>query len=280
MNEILDLPIDKMPGCEFDCSCGKHHSFSLHDMSIRSGAIDDLPRLASEFKDEKILIVFDNNTYKVAGKRAVDILKEAGFEKIKELLFDTGDDILIPDEKTIGRILMDIELDTKLVIGVGSGVINDSIKYVTSRAKLPYIIVGTAPSMDGYVSDGAPLIIDGFKTSPQAHFTYGLIGDTEILKTAPADLISAGFGDVVGKITALADWDLAVKANGDYRCDTCVKLVQNALNKCFENAEGLKTRDEAALGALMEALTLTGVAMALINISRPASGCEHMLSHF
>ena len=76
------------------------------------------------------------------------------------------------------------------------------------------------------------------KYSPVAHLTYGLIGDTDILQTAPQDLIQAGYGDVVGKITAITDWDLSVKANGDYRCDTCVTLVKRALDKCFDKAEG------------------------------------------
>ena len=56
--------------------------------------------------------------------------------------------------------------------------------------------------------------------------------------------------------------------------------MKRALDKCFDKAEGLKSRDAESLGALLEALTLTGVAMALVNISRPASGAEHMLSHF
>lgn len=280
MDEILNMKLDEMAGCEFDCSCGKHHSFSLHDMIIKSGAIEELPKVAADFKDEDILVVFDNHTYEVAGKRAVEILKNAGFNKVREMMFDTGDDILIPNSATIGRLLFGVNKETKLVIGVGSGVINDSIKYVTSRCHIPYVIVATAPSMDGYVSNGCPVMFDGLKISLIGDLTYAVIGDTEILKTAPDDLIQAGFGDVVGKITALVDWDLAVKANGDYRCDTCVKLVQDALDKCFKNAEGLPKRDEAALGALMEALTLTGVTMALVGISRPASGSEHILSHF
>lgn len=279
MNEILNLSINEMPQTEFDCSCGRHHNFSVHDMAIRKGAIEELPKMAAPFKDGKILVVFDNNTYKVAGKKAVQLLKEDGFN-VKELLFDTGDDILIPDEKTLGRIVQEQDLDVKLMVAVGSGVINDSVKFVTSRTGLPYIIVATAPSMDGYVADGAPIISQGYKYSPVAHLTYGLVGDTDILQTAPQDLIQAGYGDVVGKVTALADWDLSVKANGDYRCDTCVTLVQRALDKCFAKAEGLKTRDADSLGALLEALTLTGVAMALVNISRPASGAEHMLSHY
>ena len=279
MNEILNMTINEMPQTEFECSCGHRHSFGVHDMSIRKGAIEDLPKMAEPFKDGKILVVFDNNTYKVAGKKAVELLKDNGFH-VKELLFDCGDDILIPDEKTLGRIVQEQDLDVKLMVEVGSGVINDSVKFVTSRSGLPYIIVATAPSMDGYVADGAPIISQGYKYSPQAHLTYGLIGDTDILQTAPQDLIQAGFGDVVGKITALADWDLAVKANNDYRCDTCVTLVQRALDKCFAKATGLKKRDAESLGALLEALTMTGVAMALVNISRPASGAEHMLSHF
>ena len=35
MDEILNLSINEMPQTEFDCSCGKHHNFSVHDMSIR-----------------------------------------------------------------------------------------------------------------------------------------------------------------------------------------------------------------------------------------------------
>lgn len=279
MNEILDLTTNEMPRTAFDCSCGRHHNFSVQDMSIRKGAIEDLPKMAEPFKDGQILVVFDNNTYKVAGERAVELLKESDF-KIKELMFDTGDDILIPDEKTLGRIVQEQDLDCKLMIAVGSGVINDAVKFVTSRTGLPYIVVATAPSMDGYVADGAPIISQGYKYSPVAHLTYGLIGDTDILETAPLDLIQAGFGDMVGKITAVADWDLSVKVNGDYRCDTSVELTNRAMDMCFAKAAGLKDRNAESLGALLEALTLTGVAMALVNISRPASGAEHMLSHF
>ena len=279
MDEILDMAINEMPLAEFDCSCGKHHSFPVHSISIRKGAIEDLPKVCEPFKSGKILVVFDNNTYEVAGKHAVELLRDAGFD-VKELLFDCGDDILIPDEKTFGRILQEDDLDCSLLVAVGSGVINDSCKFVTSRTKQPYVVVGTAPSMDGYVSDNAPKISQGKKYSPLTHLTYGLIGDTDILTTAPQDLIEAGFGDVVGKITALTDWDLAVKANGDYRCDTCVTLVRRALDKCFASSDRLPARDADALGDLMEALTMTGVAMALVNISRPASGAEHMLSHY
>ena len=137
MNEILNMSINEMPQTEFDCSCGRHHNFSVHAMEIRKGAIEELPKMAAPFKDGKVLVVFDNHTYKVAGKKAVELLKADGFN-VKELLFDTGDDILIPDEKTLGRILQEQDLDVKLMVAVGSGVINDSVKFVTSRTSVYY----------------------------------------------------------------------------------------------------------------------------------------------
>ena len=93
-------------------------------------------------------------------------------------------------------------------------------------------------------------------------------------------LIHAGFGDVIGKLTALADWRLAREKVGEYYCETCAVLVEEALKKVVDNAEAIGKRDEEGIRYLIEALTLTGVAMGLIGVSRPASGAEHMLSHF
>ena len=137
MDEILNMTIDRMPNTEFDCSCSKRHYFSVKAMSIRKGAIEDLPGMAAEFKDGKILIVSDSNTCKVAGNRAAQLMRDSGFN-IKELVFECGDDTLLPDERTLGRILQEQDLDVSLMVAVGSGVINDSVKFVTSRSGSPY----------------------------------------------------------------------------------------------------------------------------------------------
>lgn len=279
MNEILNLAMNDMSETAFDCSCGRHHNFSIHDIAIGKGTIGEVVSVAEPFKKGKILMIADNNTYKAAGERTKTLLTDAGFE-VKLVCFDRGEGILIPDESVIGIVLEELDLDVSLMVAVGSGTINDTAKFVSSRTKIPYIIVCTAPSMDGYVADGAPLINQGVKISHPACLAYGVVGDTDIMKEAPMHMIHAGFGDVVGKITALADWDLAVNVIDEYRCETCVELVNRALTKCFSHAEALAHRDETAILYLIEALTLTGVAMGLLNISRPASGAEHMLSHY
>ncbi len=181
MDEILNIPINEMAQTEFDCSCGRHHNFSIHDVSIREGALEDLPKVLEPFKDQKILIVEDNNTKIAAGDQVEEILKDFN---TKTLLFDRGEKHLIPDETVIGAILEELDLDVGVILAVGSGSLNDSCKFVSSRTGVPYVIACTAPSMDGYVSDGAPLIRDGYKISYPATLAYGVVGDTTIMKDA------------------------------------------------------------------------------------------------
>ena len=279
MNEILNMSMEEMGTADFDCSCGKHHHMNIQKLIMGKGVLPKIKDIAEPFKIGKILLVSDENTFKAAGEKVLGILGQDHFQ-VKNLILTAQGEILIPNEEIIGRFMLNLDQDVALIIGVGSGSINDTVKYISSRTDIPYVIVCTAPSMDGYVADGAPLILNGRKISFKATLPYGVLGDTEIMKHAPQRLIQAGFGDVLGKMTALTDWKLANELNGDYYCQTCVILVERALKKVINHVDGLKKREDEAILYLIEALNLTGVAMGLIGISRPASGAEHMLSHF
>lgn len=271
--------MNEMADADFDCSCGRHHNLPIKKIVIGKSVLQKLPEIAAEFKGRQVYMISDNNTWKAAGEKAHQLMVEDGFD-IKSYMFETGDEILIPDEVAVGRMLMEMPLDTALIVSVGSGTLNDMGKFLSSRTGVPYIIVCTAPSMDGYVANGSPLICGGQKISFVATLAYGVIGDTEVMKEAPMHMIHAGLGDVLGKLTAIADWSLAVEITNEYRCDTCVKLVEEGLKRCIDNAAALKKRNEVAILYLIEALTLTGVTMSLVGVSRPASGAEHMLSHY
>ncbi len=279
MNEILKMSMNEMAEADFDCSCGRHHTLTIKKIAIGTGVIVQLPDLAAEFRGRQVYMVSDNNTWKAAGAQSYQLMTEAGFQ-VKSYVFERGDNMLIPDELAMGTMLLEMPRNTALIIAVGSGTLNDMAKYLSSRTGIPYIIVCTAPSMDGYVSDGAPLICKGKKISYVATLAYGVVGDIDIMKQAPMHMIHAGLGDVLGKLTALTDWSLAVAMIDEYRCDTCVKLVEEALRKCVAFAPVLKERNEEAILYLIEALTLTGITMAIVGVSRPASGSEHLLSHY
>ena len=279
MDEILNMQINDMAKVEFECSCGRKHFLDIDKIVMGQGVISRLPEILSDYVKEKIYILYDQNTYRAAGRKVKEVLEDADFQ-VKCTVLDSGDQILIPDEKAVGKMFMELEAGTGMIVAVGSGTLNDMAKYMSSRTKIPYTIVCTAPSMDGYASSGAPLMNGGRKISYTATLAYAIVGDTDVMKEAPMRMILAGYGDIIGKLTCLADWRLSHELTGEYYCETIVKLVQKAIQKVVYHRKGLEQRQEEAVRYLIEALTLTGVAMGLAGNSRPASGAEHMLSHY
>ncbi|WP_270567828.1 sn-glycerol-1-phosphate dehydrogenase [Clostridium beijerinckii] len=278
MNEILTKTIEEMADMEFDCSCGKKHRIDIKHIYVGENVYNRILDVAKEILPKEILLVSDNNTYKALGKCVENELTELGYKINNIILVSDGD--LIPDEKAIGRVLVEVNNETELIVAVGSGSINDICRIISAKTHIPYVIMGTAPSMDGYASTVSPLIIDGAKVTYPGTNPYAIIADSNIMKDAPFEMICAGFGDILGKYTALSDWRLSNTIHDEYFCDTTEKLVRNAMYKCFENIEGAVKREVKAIEYISEALILSGIAMTLSGNSRPASGAEHHLSHY
>lgn len=278
MKDILSLKAEEFAGISFDCTCGRKHSVDINRIVIGDNVIGAVKDAISGYKGKKLFLLADNNTFKVYGSKVREMMEKEGFN-FKTFIFDTPHDLL-PEEKTLGRLLVEIEKDTDLIVTVGSGVLNDSTRIVGYKMGIPYIIVGTAPSMDGYASVVSPLIIDMKKATFPAMYPKAIIAEREVLKNAPMIMLQAGFGDVLGKYTALADWALSRDITGEYYCAEIAKLVENALKKCVDNVDKLQSRDTEAVTSVMEGLVLAGIAIGLAGTSRPASGLEHHLAHF
>lgn len=275
----LDLPAEELAGLSFTCpSCGNYHGIGIKKILIEKGAVNKLAQVISEFKEKRIFVVADRNTDEVAGKKVSELLEQNGYNAYKFVFKEEGD--LNPDSWTLGRMLIEFEPGTGLIIGVGSGVINDMSRFLAYKTGVPFVIVGTAPSMDGYASVVTPTVVDGIKATLGGVYPYAIIGDTDILKEAPDEMLHAGFGDILGKINALCDWNLARNLHGEEYCDLCAGFVQNALKKCVDNIDGIRNREEKAIKYLMEALVIAGVSMGMFGNSRPASGAEHHFAHY
>ncbi len=263
-----------------DCPCGKPHICPIRAVKIGEGALSSLPSLCEGFT--RILLVADTNTYAACGREVDGIL---GGLVASCHIFE-GEGVVIPDEVSVAAIEAKLTADTAgtdrpdLIVGVGSGVINDLCKYVSHKNGLPYVIVATAPSMDGYASAGAAMILGGMKVTPSAPPPMAIVADTAVLQNAPMDMIRAGYGDIIGKYSCLNDWKLSAYIRGEYFCETVYNLVMNTANRIRNLAEAISNRDGKAIATLMEALVEVGVAMAYVGNSRPASGSEHHLSHF
>lgn len=256
----------------FDCACGQHHSCDIRYVYIEKGAISHLTELTENYSS--ILLVADENTYGAAGAQTMAALDG---RKVRTVMFP-GSTVLIPNEDAVATVTENLG-DADLIIGIGSGVIQDLCKYVSFQAKLPYYVVCTAPSMDGYASTGAAMIMGGMKVTYTVGLPTALIADPEILKDAPMEMIQAGYGDIVGKYSALNDWKLSRVINGEHFCQKVYDMTYDMVLQTLKLADGLVNRDEESVRVLMEALIVVGIAMAFIGSSRPASGSEHHLSH-
>lgn len=272
---ILVMTMEELTRGIHDCDCKKDHSCPIDYIKIGSGALEGLPSMCKEYNS--ILLVSDENTYRVCGKRVYEML---GNKVSKNLILAPQREDVIPNEEKIAEIEKEITSKTDLIIGVGSGVINDLCKYVSHKHNLYYYIVATATSMDGYASVGSALILKGMKVTLNARPPKAIVADTAVLKDAPISMLRAGYGDILGKYSCLNDWKLSTLINGEYFCQRVYDLTMECVKRVEKLAEKIGARDEEAVGALMEALVIVGIAMSYVDCSRPASGSEHHLSHF
>lgn len=268
------------------CSCTRgEHSAPLEEYVIRQGAVQELPRLLAPY--ESVYLVADEITYRVLGKEAERLLREVGKRVHTHVLQGS----VLPDTSRIGEILLHMQ-DPRaesdifapcprpdMIVGVGSGVINDLCRLVSYRVGLPYTIVGTAPSMDGYASAGSPILFEGTKATVKSTTPRFIVADTDVMKDAPYDMLLSGIGDMFGKYTAMLDWELARDYHGDYYCPEIAADVLRATDLCLEKGYELSERDPVCIRAIMEGFMVTGLGMAFTGNSRPASGAEHIIAH-
>ena len=262
--------------CKISCPCGKSHELILKDIVLKKGALLSLPEKVLEFGVKKAFIIMDNNTLKVAGEKVDTLLNEKGIETVK-FIYNT--DNLEPDDTALEQLYIAFDKTCEIVIGVGSGVINDLGKMLAHKENKPYIIVATAPSMDGYASASSSMVMNGLKVSISSKCADVIIGDIDILKNAPIEMLKAGIGDMLAKYVSLAEWKIAKEIRGEYYCERVALLMRQALKRCVDNAKELLNLNEKAVEAVYEGLIIGGLAMAFAGVSRPASGVEHYLSH-
>ncbi len=277
--QLLEASTAELAGISFDCTCGRHHAVDISLIRVSSGIEREAAAYAALHSAGKpVLLVADNHTFAAAGETMEKALAKAGLS-VATHVFEPPH-TLVPDEKAVGELLLALPRDAGFIVGVGSGTLNDLCRIISDRTHVPYLIVCTAPSVDGYASTVSPLIIKGRKTTLEAVYPSAILADPEVLRAAPATLLHAGFGDLLGKVTALTDWALARRINDEYHCPVIEKMVRKALSTCTAQAAGVADREAGAVTALFEALALSGVCMGMIGNSRPASGAEHHLSHY
>lgn len=258
-----------------NCPCGRKHTFVTevaeigHGVKERAGKI-----LADTGFPKKVLIVSDDNAMRAADG-LLPVLEAAGFE-MKKLVYKNMMYAKIEQVREVEALLGDVDG----VIAVGTGSVDDICRVASFNKKKKFAIFATAPSMDGFASDSAPIIENNFKTSVYVEQPMAILADTEILAKAPTELKAAGFGDMVAKYIGIFDWRLSHMLTDEYYCPAVAEITMQGVNKIMALADKVTGEDEEAAGNIMEGLILSGLGMKLAGCSRPASGAEHVVSHY
>jgi glycerol-1-phosphate dehydrogenase [NAD(P)+] len=240
------------------------------------GAVAEV--VGRSFGERPAVVVADATTWRVAGDRVQRALEAAGRATEAPYRFPP-DSFVEAAYGNVERLRSSFASHHAVPVAVGSGSLNDLVKRAAHEAGRPYLSVATAASMDGYTAFGAAITKDGYKQTMTCPAPRAVVADLDILAGAPADMTASGYGDLLGKVTAGADW-LVADALGVEPVDPGVwELVQGPLRASIGRPGDLAAGDREALERLVEGLVMSGLAMQAHASSRPASGAEHQFSH-
>lgn len=249
------------------------------EMLVGRGVIDEVGAVFQRaFPGAGAVVVADDNTFAVAGKQVHAQLHAAGAEVVEPYVYP-GQPTLYAKHENVEPLCASLRDKPVIPVVVGAGTLNDLVKRAAFELERPYMVVATAASMDGYTAFGASLAVKGHKQTLECPAPRAVVADLDVLLDAPAPMVASGYGDLLGKVTAGADWMVA-DALGIEPIDATVwSLVQGPLMASLEGAAALRAGDPGAMVALVEGLLMSGLAMQAHQSSRPASGSEHQFSH-
>lgn len=249
----------------------------IEPVYIGNNAIDELLKYNKANNLNRFTIIADKNTYAALGEKVEKALNDAGCE-VKTVVLQ-GDEVIADTEYLI-RVLIDALEGDCTFIAVGSGTITDIARFTSHRSGREFIAMPTAPSVDGFTSQGAPLVLRGVKQTIITHAPIAVFADLEVMSNAPQRLVAAGYGDMIGKITSLADWSLGALLWGEPFDESIYKRSEGAIEACLNNSEAIGERTPEGVKYLMDSLIESGFCMLEFGTSRPASGAEHHASHY
>ena len=252
------------------CACGKSHEMTTQACFIEAGCLAKADEYIKGCGLQGYgVAIYDENTYQAT----------QGKHPSAECEIILCPKNLHADNHGVALAMEKLPENCDYLIAVGSGTVHDITRYCAYTKKIPFVSCPTAASVDGFCSSVAAMTWDGFKKTFEAVSPKIVIADLDVIAKAPMRLTNSGFGDMIGKFIALADWEIAHKLTGEYFCPTIHKITLDATKAVMESAEKIKSGDLSAFEKLTYGLLMSGLAMQLLGNSRCASGAEHHISH-
>ena len=252
-------------------------TYRPHAVTIDDHAVAHLVEFCRKNALDKLFLVADANTYDAQGHAVEKALRAADLD-LKQIVFTNKE--VIADAAHVFDVLIAAGAEPRTYIAVGSGTLTDITRFASHRTRSQFISVPTAPSVDGFASIGAPLIVHGVKVTVICQAPLAIFADSNTLCHAPQSMIAAGFADMLGKLTSVADWRIGRLLWDEPYDEAIARRTLDAVQICIDNADGIGAGEPAGIARLLDALLESGYCMLDFGSSRPASGAEHHYSHY
>jgi glycerol-1-phosphate dehydrogenase [NAD(P)+] len=279
----FSMDLDKLLGNSFACECGKRHEVPVRAILYQDDAVQRLPDVLGRLiPGRRAAIIADARTWDICGARAQTVLRQAGWACVPLIIKDQTHCRPSCDDMTVAALKSDIASLTDrpdIAIAVGGGTINDLTKWSAFDLGLPYSVVATAASMNGYSAANVAPTVKGVKVLVRAAAPIAVMAEPSVIEGAPSEMTAAGFGDAIAKCMSGADWLMNNHLFGEHYCPMCSRIVEGLEGFYLKCPEDVRQRQPAAIEGLFRGLFWSGVAMTMIGTSVPASGGEHLLSH-
>jgi len=280
MKDVDRILADDLLGRTFDCECGRTHRVPTRRIDVDAGAFDRAHALLDELVGgHRLLIVADRNTWEAAGERFERAVRTR-YTVSRCLVSYPGDGHVHASVELVDELAASFPDEYDVYAAVGSGTINDLTKELAHRRGRPYAAVATAASMNGYTSSIVALLADGLKTTGPATPPVAVLAEPDVLIRAPIELTLAGLGDLISKPYCGCDWWIASLIRGEPYCPAPGRILGEAFSSALDVFPRLGQRDPEAVVLLVKLLLISGMTMTIAGTSSPASGGEHLLSHY
>ncbi|NGO74861.1 iron-containing alcohol dehydrogenase family protein [Streptomyces sp. YC504] len=240
-------------------------------VDIRAGALDDLPTILTDQRiapTGKLAFAVSGGSGKALQERFAPLFPGAQWFSQADGTLD-GAIALADAIKKAGRY--------DALVSLGGGKVVDCAKYAAARVGLPLVAVATNLAHDGLCSPVATLDNDAGRGSYGVPSPIGVVIDLDVIRDAPVRFVRAGVGDVICKISCVADWELSNKVNGELVDGLAASMARQSAHAVLRHPGGVG--DDAFLTVLAESLVMCGLSMSVAGDSRPASGACHEISH-
>src|ERR1700691_6248545 len=214
------------------------------------------------------------------GRVAVAVGPRQGDSIAAELKIDEAEIFRIPDGTHGSAVTLGKKLRAgayEAVAGIGGGRTIDVTKFAAHMAGIPMVPVATSLAHDGIASPVSSLEHESGKGSYGVVMPVAVVVDLDRVRCAPDPLASAGIGDVVSNLSAMADWELAAVDTGEQVDGLAAAMARSAAHAVLHQPG--HARSDGFLTVLPAALVLSGLAMAVAGSSRPCSGGDHEIMH-